>query len=77
MMPVQRVIKTTLKGDYTNLEEAWDRAYAYLDENNLQADEDKQSFEVYRTTNETTLNPANWVTEIYIPLKDTRSQTPE
>jgi effector-binding domain-containing protein len=77
MMPVQRVVKTTLKGDYSNLEEAWDRAYAYLDENDLQVDEDKQSFEVYRTTNEDTPNPANWVTEIYIPLLETRSQTPE
>lgn len=77
MMPVQRVVKTTLKGDYSNLEEAWDMVYAYMDKNDLQADEEKQPFEVYRTTEETTPNPANWVTEIYIPLRENRSQTPE
>ncbi|MCM4160740.1 AraC family transcriptional regulator [Antarcticibacterium flavum] len=77
MMPVQRVVKTTLKGEYSNLEEAWEAAYSYLEENNLQADEEKQPFEVYRTTEETTPNPANWVTEIYIPLLETPTQSPE
>lgn len=68
MMPVQKVVKTTLKGDHENLKEAWDRAYQYIEENNLQADEESQPFEVYKTDPDTTLNPANWITEIFIPI---------
>lgn len=68
MMPVQEVVKTTLKGDHENLKEAWDAAYRYIDENNMRADEESQPFEIYRTDPDSTLNPANWVTEIYIPV---------
>ena len=46
-MPNQRTLKTTLKGDYKNLKEAWDSAYAYLQNNGLRADEDAKAFEVY------------------------------
>lgn len=70
MMPVQKVVKTTLKGDYKNLKEAWDKAYAYLEENNLQTTPDSHPFEIYKTNPEVTLNPANWITEIYIPVSD-------
>lgn len=73
MMPAQRVVKTTLKGDYENLPEAWEQAYSYIENNNLQPDEDSEPFEVYRTTAETTLNPADWVTEIYIPVIDPKN----
>lgn len=68
MMPSQEVVKTTLKGDYENLKEAWDAAYRYIEENNLRADEESQPFEVYRTNPDSIVNPANYVTEIYIPL---------
>jgi len=70
MMPVQRVVKTSLKGDYKNLKEAWDEAYDYLEKNNLQATPDSHPFEVYKTNPEITLNPAKWITEIYIPVSD-------
>lgn len=73
MMPVQRVVKTTLKGNYENLQEAWARAYAYIDDNDLQANETSEPFEVYRITAERDINPANWVTEIYIPVIDSSS----
>lgn len=69
MMPAQKVVKTTLKGDRENIGEAWDRAFQYLAENDLQADEDKKPFEVYKT-DATILNPANHITEIYIPIVD-------
>lgn len=68
MMPRQEVVKTTLKGDHVNLKEAWDVAYQYIEKNNLRADEESQPFEVYRTDPNTTPNPANWVTEIFIPV---------
>lgn len=70
MMPVQKVVKTTLKGDYKNLKEAWDAAYKYIEENNLQPAMDSHSFEVYRTNPAITLNPSKWITEIYIPVAE-------
>lgn len=72
MMPVQKVIKTTLKGDYKNLKEAWDAAYMYAQKNNLPVDAGSPAFEVYVVDKERSLNPANLVTEIYIPLVDTQ-----
>ena len=69
MMPVQQVIKTTLNGDYKYLRGAWDRANTYISENNLQVAETAQSFEVYKIGPEETPNPAEWVTEIYIPVE--------
>jgi predicted transcriptional regulator YdeE len=69
MMPNQRVLKTTLKGDYKYLKQAWADAYSYLDEKGIEAAEDGQAFEVYKTTPQDTPNPANWITEIYIPLQ--------
>ncbi len=70
MMPIQKVVKTTLKGDYKNLKEAWDEAYDYLENNNLQATPEGLPFEIYKTNPEVTLNPAKWITEIYIPVSD-------
>ncbi|TRO63974.1 SRPBCC family protein [Christiangramia sabulilitoris] len=68
-MPNQRTLKITLKGDYTNLKEAWDTAYAYIQENGLVADVEAQAFEVYATGPKDNANPAKWITHIYIPLK--------
>ncbi|CAN5152122.1 effector binding domain-containing protein [soil metagenome] len=68
LQPNQQVVKTTLKGDHENLKEAWDRAYQYIEENNLMVDDESQPFEVYKTDPDSTMNPANWVTEIFIPV---------
>ncbi|MAM23388.1 MAG: AraC family transcriptional regulator [Croceibacter sp.] len=68
-MPSQKVVKTTLKGDYKNLKDAWGAANAYLEENSLEKMETSKDFEVYRTDPSADPNPANWVTEIYIPIK--------
>ncbi|CAM4311522.1 SRPBCC family protein [Gillisia limnaea] len=69
MMPVQKVVKTTLIGDYKYLRGAWDRANNYISENNLQAPETGQAFELYKIGPEVNPNPASWITEIYIPLE--------
>ncbi|MBT8319695.1 MAG: GyrI-like domain-containing protein, partial [Gramella sp.] len=68
-MPNQRTLKTTLKGDYVNLKEAWDKAYNYLQENGLAAAGNSQAFEVYVTGPKDNANPAKWITHIYIPLQ--------
>lgn len=68
MMPVQKVVKTTLKGDYKYLPEAWEEANKYIQDNELQIDEASSPFVVYQTGIEDTPNPAEWFTEIYVPL---------
>jgi effector-binding domain-containing protein len=70
-------VKTVLMGNYTNLAEAYTKAQAYVAENNLIIDPAKQMFEVYNTDPEQVPNPAEWRTEIYIPVfKDLRSNHP-
>ena len=68
-MPNQKVLKTTLKGDYKNLKEAWATAYNYTKENNLEIAEDAKTFEVHLTSPEKVANPAKWITHLYIPVK--------
>lgn len=74
MMPVQKVIKTTLKGDYINLKEAWEAAYKYAQENGLPVNPDSPAFEVYSIGPDKSPSPANWVTEFYIPLLEAEEQ---
>ncbi len=68
-LPKQKVVKTTLKGDYINLKEAWETGYKYIDENGLELNPTSPAFEVYRTDPGIQPNPAEWITEIYIPIK--------
>lgn len=67
-LPKQKTLKTTLKGDYKNLKEAWESSYAYLEKNGLQADVNAQPFEVFVTGPDDTANPAEWITHIFIPI---------
>ncbi len=67
-MPRQKAIKTTLKGDYKNLKEAWETAYKYIETNSLEINPDTAPFEVYRIEPTVQPNPAELITEIYIPI---------
>jgi len=67
MEPVS-ALKTTLKGNYENLPEGYVTARQYISKNNLTIDPNRKMFEVYVNDPEEVPNPANWVTEIYIPL---------
>ena len=67
-MPKLSVLKTTLKGNYTNLPKAWEATMKHIAENNLEIS-DVKPFEVYTNDPGNFPNPADWVTEIYIPLK--------
>lgn len=71
-----RVLKTTLKGNYTNLEAAWNTAFQHLKDNGLEQSEDKP-FEIYTNDPSDVPNPANWITELYIPLKTPEPISPE
>ncbi|WP_378187040.1 GyrI-like domain-containing protein [Aquimarina sp. W85] len=67
-LPRQKAVKISLTGDYINLKEAWNAGYTYIAENNLET-ETSPAFEVYKIDPELQPNPAEWVTEIYIPIK--------
>ena len=70
MLKPFKAVKTTLKGDYENLKETWETAYKYLTDNKLQPLIGTPALEVYLTDPMTTPNPANWVTEIYVPVRE-------
>jgi effector-binding domain-containing protein len=67
-IPKTEALKTTLKGNYTNLSEAWAVAFKYLADNNMEQAHLKP-FEIYQNDPEISPNPADWITEIYIPIK--------
>lgn len=69
-LPNQRTLKTTLKGDYKYLQAAWDSAYAYIEKNGLQLKEDAQPFEVFVMGPKDHANPAEWVTQVFIPVSE-------
>ncbi len=69
-LPNQRVLRVTLKGDYKNLTEARNRAYDYIEENGLEVNAAEKAFGVYKTRKSDSANPADWVTQLHIPLED-------
>lgn len=73
MEPVSAV-KTTLKGNYENISETYNNAELYLGTNGYERDETRKVFEVYLTNPSEVHNPAEWVTEIYIPVESENSE---
>ncbi len=69
-MSKQKVLKTTFKGNYNNLPKAWETTMTYIADNNLEQSTVNKPFEIYTTDPGNYPNPADWVTEIYIPLKE-------
>ena len=70
MLKPFKAVKATLNGDYENLKETWETAYKYLTDNKLEPLIGTPALEVYLTDYMTTPNPANWVTEIYVPVRE-------
>ena len=70
MLTPFKALKTTLKGDVSNLKEAWETTYTYLSDNKLEQVLGSAAMEVQRASSMTTANPAEWVTEIYVPVKE-------
>lgn len=69
-IPKTTVVKARLTGNYTYLDQAWTKATEYLKENNIEASSMIKPFEIYANDPGDYPNPANWVTEIYIPIKE-------
>jgi len=68
-LPKIKVLKATLKGNYSNLSEAWKTTMTYIAENDIEQSE-LNPFEIYMTDPGDFPNPADWITEIYIPIKE-------
>lgn len=68
-LPAQRVLKTTLKGNHKNAQLAWNEAYKYIEENGLTPKLGGEAFEIFITDPVEEINPARWITEIYIPIE--------
>ncbi|MDY7395767.1 SRPBCC family protein [Aureibaculum sp. 2210JD6-5] len=67
-------LKTTLKGDYKNLKEAWETSEKHIAENNnIEPLEGVPAMEVYHNDPMNTPNPANLTTEIFVPVKEVPS----
>lgn len=64
-----KALKTTLKGNRTNLKEAWDVARKHITENGLEFAENGPMLQVYTTDTANYPNPADWITELYIAVK--------
>ncbi len=64
-----KAVKVTLKGDYSNLNEAWKVARKFLKDNNLEPSA-QPPFEIYLNDPESIPNPANYLTELYIPFQE-------
>lgn len=68
-IPKTKVIKTTLKGNYTNLSKAWTETMKYIIDNSIEQS-DIKPFEIYTNDPGDFPNPSDWITEIYIPIKE-------
>ena len=64
-----RTVKTVLKGNYSNLKEAWETTMTYIANNNLEMVDGGSMLETYITDPMNELNPSKWITEIYIEVK--------
>ena len=70
-------VKTVLTGNYTHLQKAYEKAEMYISENSLLKDPAHKPFEIYANDPGNFPNPADWKTEIYIPVfKDLTSNHP-
>ncbi|MBT8303210.1 MAG: SRPBCC family protein [Bacteroidia bacterium] len=64
-----KALKSTLKGDYSNLSEAWQTTMKHIEDNGIKFIESGPMMESYLTEPRTTPNPADWVTEIFIAIE--------
>ncbi len=61
--------KTTLTGSYKYSEEAWKKAFEFAKKAGVEIAEKGMPFEVYTKGHTDSANPADWETEIYLPVE--------
>lgn len=69
----QNYLKGVLRGNYTNIPKLWEKARVYMRKNHLEENVEGKPYEVYKVTSENSKNPADWITELYIPIQNERS----
>ncbi|MCK5823820.1 MAG: GyrI-like domain-containing protein [Ichthyobacteriaceae bacterium] len=67
-IPAQQVLKIEFKGHYKKSGLAWNKAMEYIRDNDLNA-EVGNAYEVYINNPTKVVNPAEWATEMYIPVE--------
>jgi DNA gyrase inhibitor GyrI len=65
----QKYHVTTLTGNYKYLEDAWAKAYQFLEKDGLKIVPNQPTLEVYRKGHTQSANPADWVTKLYIAVE--------
>ena len=69
--PGGKYLRSIFTGDYKFLREGWSATYDSLKRiKHLQIDSTRNPFEKYTKGHTVSLNPADWQTEIYIPVKE-------
>jgi len=68
-LPPQKTFKTIFKGHYKYLSELWPRIYSELKMQGFTPVEKGYSFEIYSISPKDSENPADWTTEIYVPIE--------
>lgn len=64
-----RYYKTTYQGAYKYLDKAWEKAFEFVKKAGYTVPEKGKPFEVYTKGHTVSPNPADWVTEIYLPIE--------
>lgn len=65
----QKTFKSVFKGNYKFLPTVWPSIYKTIQEKGYTPVQKGFSFEIYTVSPEDTENPAEWLTEIYVPIE--------
>ncbi len=69
-------LKVKYQGDYKYMREAWNKGYNYIKSKDYMIlDTSREPFEVYAVGHTKSLNPADWITYIYIPTIEVKPET--
>ena len=68
-LEAMQAVKTTLYGEYSHLQEAKDKAIAFLNKYKLKANPIVADIESYKISKIENKKPSKWVTEIFIPIQ--------
>lgn len=64
----EKTVKITLQGAHKHLDEAWQKGLDFIAKNGLERSS-APIYEIYKNNPETIINPADLVTEVYLPIK--------
>ncbi len=67
--PSIKAVKVMFKGDYEHLGNGWAAAFSYVRYKRLKVNKTVDPIEIYLNDPHKEIDPANWLTAIYIPIK--------